>query len=74
MGSHSLLQEIFPIQELNPGLHIAGRFFTIWATRETQYADDTFLMAESEDELKSLLKRMKKERERAGLKTKYLKS
>ena len=34
MGCHSLLQGIFPTQESNPGLHIAGRFFIIWATRE----------------------------------------
>ena len=32
------------------------------------YADDTTLMAESEEELKSLLKRMKEETEKAGLK------
>ena len=31
---HSLLQRISPTQGLNPGLCIAGRFFTIWATRE----------------------------------------
>ena len=33
-----------------------------------RYADDTTLMAESEEELKSLLKRMKEETEKAGLK------
>ena len=32
------------------------------------YADDTTLMAESEEELKSLLMRMKEESEKAGLK------
>ena len=72
--------------------HIAGRFFTSWATKEThlqiarqdesqaaikiarkninslRFADDTTLMAESEEELKSLLLRMKGEREKAGLK------
>ena len=32
------------------------------------YADDTTLMAESEEELKSLLKKVKKESEKAGLK------
>ena len=36
VGSHSLLQEIFPTQELNQVSCIAGGFFTIWATRETQ--------------------------------------
>ena len=33
-----------------------------------RYADDTTLMAESEEELKSLLKRVKEENEKAGLK------
>ena len=33
-----------------------------------RYADDTTLMAESEEELKSLLKKMKKESEKVGLK------
>ena len=36
MGSYSLLQGIFPTQGSNPVSCIAGRFFTIWATRETQ--------------------------------------
>ena len=33
-----------------------------------RYADDTTLMAESEEELKSLMMRMKEETEKAGLK------
>ena len=33
-----------------------------------QYADDTTLMADCEEELKSLLKRVKKQSEKAGLK------
>ena len=33
-----------------------------------RYADDTTLKAESEEELKSLLKKVKKESEKAGLK------
>ena len=33
-GCHSLLQGIFPTQELSPVSCIASRFFTIWATRE----------------------------------------
>jgi len=33
-----------------------------------KYADDTILMAESEEELKSLLTRVKEESEKAGLK------
>ena len=35
---------------------------------EVQYADDTTLMAESEEELKSLLMKVKEESEKAGLK------
>ena len=34
VGSLSLLQEIFPTQGSNPGLHTAGGFFTSWATRK----------------------------------------
>ena len=36
VGSHSLLQVIFPTQGLNPGLPHCRRFFTRWATREAQ--------------------------------------
>ena len=34
VGSLPLLQGLFPTQELNLGLLIAGRFFTSWATKE----------------------------------------
>ena len=34
VGCHSLLQRIFQTQGLNLGLRTAGRFFTIWASRE----------------------------------------
>ena len=34
VGCHSLLQEIFPTQELNSGLPHFGTHFTFWATRE----------------------------------------
>ena len=34
VGYHVLLQGIFPTQGLNLGSYIAGRLFTIWATRE----------------------------------------
>ena len=54
---------------------IAGGFFTNWTIRTAgrninnlRYADDTTLMAESEEELKSLLMKVKKESEKAGLK------
>ena len=46
------------------GIKIAGR--NIYNLR---YADDTILMAESEEELKSLLMKVKEENEKAGLKT-----
>ena len=39
-----------------------------------RYADDTTLMAESEEELKSLLMKVKEESEKAGLKLKKLRS
>ena len=44
-------------------LKIAGRNI-----KNLRYADDTTLMAESEEELKSLLMKVKKESERVGLK------
>ena len=46
-----------------PGLKIAGRNIN-----NLRYADDTTLMAESEEELKSLLTKMKEESEKVGLK------
>ena len=39
-----------------------------------RYADDTTLMAESEEELKSLLMKVKEERKKAGLKTQHSKN
>ena len=39
-----------------------------------RYADDTILMAESEEELKSLLMRVKEESEKAGLKLNFQKT
>ena len=45
------------------GVKIAGRNIN-----NLKYTDDTTLMAESEEELKSLLMRVKKESERVGLK------
>ena len=35
VGYHALLQGIFPTKEQIQVSHIAGRFFTDWATRET---------------------------------------
>ena len=39
-----------------------------WATELNRYADNTILMAESEEELKSVLMKVKEESEKAGLK------
>ena len=51
------------LEEAQAGIKIAGR-----NTNNLRYADDTTLMAESEEELKSLLMKVKEESERFGLK------
>ena len=51
------------LDELQAGIKIGGRNINNF-----RYVDDTTLMAESEEELKSLLMRVKEENERAGLK------
>ena len=51
------------LDELQAGIKIAGR-----KTKNLRYADDTTLMAESEEEPKSLLMRVKEESEKPGLK------
>ena len=51
------------LHESQAGIKIARR-----NTNNLRYADDTPLMAESEEELKSLLMRVKEESEKAGLK------
>ena len=51
------------LEEAQPGIKIAGRNIN-----NLGYADDTTLMAESEEELKSLLMKVKEESEKAGLK------
>ena len=51
------------LDESQVGLRIAGRNID-----NLRYADDTTLMAESEEELKSLLMRVKEESEKVGLK------
>ena len=51
------------LDESQAGLKIAGG-----NTNNLRYADDTTLMAESEEELKSLLMKVKEESEKAGLK------
>ena len=50
------------LDEAQAGIKIAGR-----NTNNLRYADDTTLMAESEEELKSLLLKVKEESEKAGL-------
>ena len=51
------------LDEAQAGIKIAGRNIN-----NLRYADDTTLMAESEEELKSLLMKVKVESEKAGLK------
>ena len=50
------------LEETQAGIKIAGRNIN-----NLRYADDTTLMAESEEELKSLLMNVKEEREKVGL-------
>ena len=51
------------LDEAEAGIKIAGRNFN-----NLRYADDTTLMAESEEELKSLLMKVKEQSEKVGLK------
>ena len=51
------------LEEAQAGLKIAGR-----NTNNLRYAEDTTLMAESEEELKNLLMKVKEESEKVGLK------
>ena len=51
------------LEEAQAGIKIAGRNIN-----DLRYEDDTTLMAESEEELKSLLIKVKEESEKAGLK------
>ena len=46
----------------------AGRKISLRNINNLRYADDTTLVAESEEELKNLLMRVKEEREKTGLK------
>ena len=52
------------LDDLQAGINIPGRN----SNNNLKYADDTTLMAESEEELKSLLMSMQEESEKAGLK------
>ena len=51
------------LEEAQAGIKIAGRNLN-----NLRYADDTTLMAQSEEELKSLLMKAKEESEKVGLK------
>ena len=51
------------LEEAQDGIKIAGR-----SINNLTYADDTILMAESEEELKSLMMKVKEESEKVGLK------
>ena len=51
------------LEEAQAGIKIAGRNINNF-----RYADDTTVMAESEEELKSLLMKVKEESEKVGLK------
>ena len=51
------------LEEAQTGIQIAGRNIN-----NLRYAEDTTLLAESEEELKSLLMKMKEESEKVGLK------
>ena len=51
------------LEEAQAGIKIAGRNIN-----NLRYADDTIFMAESEEELKSLLMKVKKDSETVGLK------
>ena len=57
------------LNEAQAGIKIAGRNISY-----LRYADDTTLMAESEEELKSLLMKVKEKSEKAGLKLNFQKS
>jgi len=57
------------LDESQAEIKIAGR-----NTNNLRYADDTTLMAESEEELKSLLMKVKEESEKVGLKLRVQKT
>ena len=54
------------LEEAQAGIKIAGRNLN-----NLRYADDTTLMAESEEELKSLLTKVKEESEKSWLETQH---
>ena len=56
------------LEETQAGIKIAGRNIN-----NLRYADDTTLMAENEEELKSLLMKVKEESEKVGLNSTFRK-
>ena len=56
------------LEEAQAGINIAGR-----NVNNLRYADNTTLMAESQEELKSLLMKVKEESEKVGLKLAFRK-
>ena len=56
------------LEEAQAGIEISGRNIN-----NLRYADDTTLMAESEEELKSLLMKVKEESEKVGLNSTFKK-
>ena len=56
------------LEETQAGIKIAGRNIN-----NLRYADDTTLMAESEEELKSLLLKVKEDSEKVGLSSTFRK-
>ena len=54
------------LEEAQAGIKIAGRNINSF-----RYADDTTLMAESEEQLKSLLMKVKEESEKSGFKAQH---
>ena len=56
------------LDEAQAGIKIAGR-----SINNLRYADDTTLMAESEEELRSLLMRVKEDSEKVGLSSTFRK-
>ena len=63
MHFHCLLNSISIFKSYTAGIEIAGRNIN-----NLRYANDTTLMAESEEELKRLLMKLKEESEKVGLK------
>ena len=63
------MDETSRLEEEQAGIKISGRNIN-----NLRYTDDTTLMAENEEELKSLVMKVKEESEKAGLKTQHSKN